>query len=142
MKKIKYILPLLILLFLCGCTKDKSPVKELSYTKLNEKLENKEDFILMIGATSCTHCDKFKLTLAEVKKRYKVTFYYIDVDKLSSEEESKLKSNFPYTGTPTTVNIINGVEVNSQSRIDGSLDYGVVKKRLIKWGYIKEDTNE
>ena len=96
----------------------------------------------MIGATSCTHCDKFKLTLAEVKKRYKVTFYYIDVDKLSAEEESKLKSNFPYTGTPTTVNIIDGVEVNSQSRIDGSLDYCVVKKRLLKWGYIKEDTNE
>lgn len=143
MKRIIYIICFFIIsLCLCGCGKTKDSVTEISFEKLNQKIENKESFILMIGAKSCSHCDMFKITLSEIIKKYKVTIYYIDVDNLSTEEKSELKNQFPYTGTPTTINIVNGIETNSQSRIDGALDYGIVKKRLIKWGYIKEEENE
>lgn len=132
------VLILVFVVFLYGL-KSASPVTEISFTELEQKIENKESFMLMIGAKTCPHCEKFKETITDVKKQYQFTLYYIDIDKLSDEQKSELKSHFPYTGTPTTINVVDGIEKNPQSRIDGALEYSIIKKRLISWGYIKED---
>lgn len=136
MKVLKIFLSVIICFILSGCSK--GSYKELTYQELMNKIDNKDSFVITLGAGSCINCDMFKDTIEEVNKKYKITTYYIDLDKLNEEEEGKLKSIFDFTGTPTTINLIEGVENSSLPRIKGRSDYLEIKEKLIKWGYIKE----
>ena len=137
MKKL-YLITLLIIssFFMSACSKN--GYKELSYKELIKKIENKDNFVLTLEAASCINCEIFKGTMTEITSKYKITTYYIDLDKLNEEEEKELRTLFSYTGTPTTVNIVEGMEKNSLSRIIGSSDYITIKEKLISWNYIKE----
>lgn len=132
----KCILLLLPFLILCGCSKKE--YQEITMETLLKKVEQKESFILFIGATSCTHCTSYKSTINEVVKDYDITIYYIDVDTLNSTQNSTLKSLTPYQGTPTTVFIKNGKEESTYQRIIGERDYDYVVNKLKRNGYIKK----
>lgn len=134
MKKI--MLLLLPILLLCGCS-GKS-YKEINIETLLKKVDKKETFILFIGAKSCSHCDGYKTTINEVIKDYDITIYYIDVDKLNKEEDSRLKKVAGYTATPTTVFIKKGKEESTYMRIIGERDYEYVVNKLHKNGFIKK----
>ena len=134
--KIKIMLVIIACILLTACKKDN--YVELSYKELNKKIENKDSFVLTISAKSCINCEIFKDTIKEINKKYNITTYYIDLDKLTSDEENTLKQLYLYTGTPTTINIISGKEENKLNRIIGSSDYLTIKERLINWSYIKE----
>lgn len=134
MKKILILLIIPILL-LCGCSK--KTYTEISYNDLKQKVENKEDFILFIGANSCAHCTSYKTTINSIVNNYNVEVYYIDVDNLSEKEDSYLKALAPYTGTPTTVFIENGKEKSIYSRVEGNMDYEYVVEKFKKNGYIE-----
>lgn len=135
MKKILMII--LPLLLISGCT-SKEVYNEVSYKKLNEMLENKESFVLVIGSSECSHCESYKLTMKDVVDKYKITINYIDIFKLSDTERAKLNNKFSYSGTPTTVFVEKGKEENAQfNRINGAKDYETIVKKLKKNGYIK-----
>lgn len=53
MKKV-LILMIVPLLLICGCSK--KTYTEISYDEFKQKIDNKESFILFIGAESCAHC--------------------------------------------------------------------------------------
>ena len=133
----KKVILLVIVFLLTGCVTDNG-YTEISYKELLEKLDNQENFVLTIEATGCSYCEKFEKTIVEINKKYSLDIKYIDMAKLNEEEKKYIKSIFPYTGTPTTINIVNGQEENSLSRIEGAKDYSYVKEKLIKWGYIEE----
>lgn len=134
MKKI-LILMIIPILMLCGCSK--KTYTEINYDNLKQKVENKEDFILFIGADSCSHCATYKTTLNSIIDEYNVDVYYIDIDKLSQSENSYLNALAPYTGTPTTVFIENGKEESPYNRIEGDMDYEYVVEKLKKNKYIE-----
>ncbi len=137
MKKIIMVLTILFLIFgLSGC-KPKT-YDEISYQELNQMLENKEDFILMLGAETCSACSAFKITLNKVIEDYGVDIKYLDNDKLSEEEHSKVLSKFYFSGTPTTVFVVKGKEKDTNDRIDGNQKYSKVVSILKEKGYIKE----
>ena len=69
-------------------------------------LDNKEDFILFIGSDTCSACQIYEGTLNNVIEEYNVDVKYVDLSKLSDKDESVLTSEFPITGTPTTVFIV------------------------------------
>lgn len=140
MKSIKILLTLIFIFMVTGCFNKGKGYTEISYEALMKKLDNKESFILMIGSSNCTHCDEFKLTLEEINKKYSINVQYIDIYKIKDDAEklANLKKISPYSGTPTTVNIVDGKEETILSRIEGSRDYSDTKDKLIKWGYIKE----
>ncbi|MDD3341787.1 MAG: thioredoxin domain-containing protein [Bacilli bacterium] len=123
-------------LFLLGCTK--TTYKEISMKELNTMIDTKESFALFIGATSCSHCDTYKGTLKKVIKDYDVEVYYIDIDNLSADENSTLKSIASYTGTPTTVFIENGKEKSAYSRIIGDRDYDYIVNKFKASEYIEK----
>lgn len=122
--------------FISACSK--GSYKEITYEELNKKMEKEESFILTLSAASCINCEVFKDTMTEINNKYKITTYYIDLDKLNEEQYEKIKKLFVFNGTPTTVNIVNGKENNLLSRIVGSSDYVKIKEKLINWNYIKE----
>lgn len=132
-KRILWILPFL---FLLGCGGNK--YKEITIETLAEKIEKKESCIVFIGAESCTHCKDYKTTINEVIKDYPITIYYIDVDKLSKEEQDKLNQIARYKATPTTVFIKNGKEESTYTRIVGARDYDYVVNKLQRNGWIKK----
>lgn len=99
--------------------------------------EKKQSFVLFIGSTECQHCDLYKETLNEVIKKYQIHITYIDISKLSNEEQNKLKTIVNYTGTPTTIFIENGEETSMYDRIDGNKAIDKVIEKLKKKGYIK-----
>ncbi len=112
--------------------------KEINYNTLIKMLSNDEEFVLFIGSETCSHCQKYKKTINRVIEDYKIKVYYIDILKLSEEENAYINSHFPYSGTPATLVIKNGAEYERQScRIEGAKDYDYTVERLKKAGIIK-----
>lgn len=132
----KLLLLCIPLLFLFGCSK--TNYTEITFKKLNTMVENKESFILFIGAESCTHCKTYKGTLKQVIQDYNVQVYYIDVDALSNDENSELKTIASYTGTPTTVFIEKGKEKSAYNRIIGDHNYDYIVNKFQNNGYIEK----
>ncbi len=138
MKKGLLIISTIVIIFcLSGC--GRVTYEEISYDKLNNMIEAKDDFILFIGSESCSACSSYKITLNKVIKKYHTDIKYLDISKLSDKESSELQARFPFSGTPTTIFITNGKEQNTYNRINGSEKYSNIVKKLTKNGYIKED---
>ena len=133
----KKILILICTIFLLsGCNSNKT-YHEISYKRLNEMIDNKESFVSMIGSETCSACKSYKVTLNEVISDYNIDVKYIDLSKLSDEEESILISNFSITGTPTTVFMTKGKEEDNYNRIVGNAKYSKIVYKLKENGYIK-----
>ena len=138
MKKIVILLCCLVLFVGCN-NKTKEPYQEVSYSELQTMIENKEDFVLVMGSRQCSHCASYKVTMTDVVNKYGVTIYYIDIYNLTDIELSKLNNKFSFTGTPTTVFVEDGEEKDPQfNRIDGAKDYEYIVNKLKDNGYIKE----
>ena len=115
---------------------DKHLIK-LSFDDLNDKLNNKDTFILVITQTNCSHCKEYKPNLKKVLADYDIYAYEIEQDTLTSEERKKLDKIIEISGTPTTVFIINGVEQTSTNRLIGPADETKLINRFKAMGYIE-----
>ncbi len=128
---------LVVIFFLVACSTIKT-YDEIGYKEISKMLDKKESFVLFIGSSDCPACDSYKGTLNEVIAKYNVDIKYIDLSKLSDKEESEITSKFPITGTPTTIFIEKGKEKDTYNRINGSVKYSKVVKKLKENKYIKE----
>ena len=137
MKKIIILGLAILCLGLVGCM-GPTTYDEISFNELMKKLDNKENFLLLIGAKSCTACQSFEPTINKVIKDYKLDIKYIDVDKISDSESDTLLSYFRFRGTPLIVFVENGEEKDSHKRIVGNQRYKKVVEKLKENKYIKE----
>ncbi len=135
MKKLFILIAIIFMLTGCG---GRSTYDEISYSDLNKMIDNKEDFILFIGSSSCSACAVYEVTLNDIIKEYNVDVKYIDLSKLSDQDESVLVSEFPITGTPTTVFVTNGDEKDTHNRINGSAKKSKIVEKFKENGYIKD----
>lgn len=55
-------------------------VKKIHLSEVQDKINNKEDFILYIGRESCPYCQKFAPKLAVAIQKTNQTVYYLDND--------------------------------------------------------------
>lgn len=133
MKKLLILIAIVFMLTGCG----KTTYDEISYSELNNMIDNKEDFILFIGSSTCSACAAYEITLNDIIKEYNVDVKYIDLSKLSDKEESALTSQFPINGTPTTVFITDGDEQDTHNRIDGNQKMSRIVSKFKENGYIK-----
>ena len=110
---------------------------ELKYDDVMEKFNNKEDFVLVISQTQCTHCISYKPVLRSVSKKYKIKTYYIDVDLLSDKETEELKKYVSYSDTPSTLFIKDGTESTRANRIVGEATEEKIVSKLKQNNFIK-----
>lgn len=110
---------------------------ELKYDAVMEKIKNKEDFVLVISQTSCTHCVSYKPVLKSVAKKYKIKTYYIDVDLLSDKETDEFKKYVSYSDTPATLFIKNGSESTRANRIIGEASEEKIVSKLKQNNFIE-----
>ena len=127
----------LIVAFIGDRLLSKSYLQEIKYSEVVEKVENKENFILLLSQTTCTHCMDFKPKLKKVANKYKITVYYLETDLLSKEENATLKERFSFRGTPQTLFVVDGEEKTAATRIDGDVSEEKIISKFKSNGYIK-----
>lgn len=111
----------------------------LSYQDLQNKIEKKEDFILLVSQSTCSHCATFKPKLIEITKEYGIDIYYIDYDKEDEETIDQFLDEYHLSGaTPTTIFIKNGQQESLLNRIEGDLSKEKVLDKLKKLGFIEK----
>jgi predicted bacteriocin transport accessory protein len=142
MKNLKIITIAVVCFLMTGCFGRLTTYKEINYNKFNKMVDNKETFILLIGSSTCSHCLEYKPTLERIIKRYQVKVYYIDISKLSDNDNDSLSNKISFTGTPTVVFFKNGVEGDGKTspeytRIVGNKNYDYSVKKFKSNGFIK-----
>lgn len=122
------------MLFLTGC--GRTSYDEISYSELQDLIDNKESFPLVIASATCSACNSYRPTLEKFIEKYNVDVKYIDLDKLTDKEESDLMNEFPITGTPTTIFVKNGEEKDTYNRIVGNKKFSQTEDAYRENGYI------
>ena len=110
---------------------------ELNYNELTTKIENKEDFVVCISRTTCSHCNDYKPKLRKVANKYKISIYYTDIDKYNKTDLEKFNKLISFDGgTPVTIFIKNGEEKTTATRIEGDVSTDKIIDKLKKNGFI------
>jgi len=136
MKKILMILFILGITLITGC--GNKGYTEVNYNELEQKLENKDNFVLVIGSETCGACANYEITMKKVINKNNVEIFYLDLHALSDDDYAKAYSKFVFQSTPTTVFIKDGKETTTYDRIIGSAGYNDVVEALKKHGMIGE----
>lgn len=110
---------------------------ELSYKELEEKINKKDSFILVFTQTNCSHCHEFKPILKRTLAKQELYAYEIVLDKLEKEDKTKINDIANVSGTPTTIFIKDGQEINTSSRIVGIAKEDKLVSKFRYLGYIK-----
>ncbi|NMB18210.1 MAG: thioredoxin family protein [Erysipelothrix sp.] len=71
---------LLVLLVLTGCQNNKEAINFVGLDEIKTKIENKDDFIFVVGLDTCPACLSYKPVLEEVNNKKDVEFYYLEMD--------------------------------------------------------------
>lgn len=142
----KFIL-LLLIICLCGCTKDKSFYIEdkfynssegytiLDKDEYNEKIKNKESFILFVFSPGCITSSNLSNLMSEFSTNNKISYYSINFEDI---EETNIKDYLEYY--PSVILIKNGKMVDFlESDKDQDLMYYESVDELTKWifSYVK-----
>lgn len=110
---------------------------ELNYNELESKIENKEDFVVCISRTTCSHCNNYKPKLRNVANKYKINIYYTDIDKYTKTDLEKFNNLISFDGgTPVTIFIKKGEEKTTATRIEGDVSTNKIIDKLKKNGFI------
>lgn len=82
----------------------------LSYQEYQSKIDNKEEFVVILSRESCSHCQNFLPVAKEFAEEKSLPMYYIDTDTFTESDwstfeksNSFLKKQAGNWGTPTTV---------------------------------------
>lgn len=131
------ILALITMFFISGCNNKLKTYETINYSTFLDKIEKKEDFILLIGSYQCSACALFKETIESVIKEYQVKVYYIDIANMSEDEISKLDAKTHYGKmTPVTVFFDQG-SLDTINKLEGAVSYNKVVEKFEKKGYIE-----
>lgn len=123
-------------LMLTGCEDDSNVVREIDYSEFEEKIDNKDSFILEVIQTGCSHCEEFSPRFKAVLKTNNLKAYSLNLYNLNNEERekfSKLTTNV--TGTPTVLFFKDGSETSI--KINGAVSNEKIEERLKDAGYIE-----
>ncbi len=117
--------------------KDDSKLNYISVSELQEKINNKESFMLVVSQTGCPHCEQYLPELESALKEYNFPAFVINLTNLNSEDAKTFSNMVKVTGTPTSIFYKNGEETTSLNRINGSVSKSNLVERLKSLGYIE-----
>ncbi|MBQ8681945.1 MAG: hypothetical protein IJ509_03435 [Bacilli bacterium] len=99
---------------------------QLTYAEYQEKVDNNEQFVLVIERATCSHCVTYMPIAEEFANTNELPMYYVDTDTFTEEDwsgftdsNSYLKKNSDSWGTPTTIVLAGDTAVDS---IEGTTD--------------------
>lgn len=134
-----FIIILVLVLLIVFLTRNNSNNNfiRLDYNEFKEKVDNKDNFVLCVSRTTCSHCNNYKPKLEKISNKYDIKIYYIEIDKFGNDGVDYFKDKFGFDGsTPTTLFIKNGEETTTANRIEGDVNIDVITQKLKTNGYI------
>ena len=134
MKKVKFLIIGLFMIFITGCN-NTNTITEINYSDLEKMINNKENFILEIVQTGCSHCEEFSPRFKAVLKTNDIEAYSLNLYNLTEEESDKFNELTTISGTPTVLFFENGKETSN--RIYGAVDNEKIEEHLKDGGYIE-----
>jgi predicted bacteriocin transport accessory protein len=136
---IALIIIIAILLIINIINPKKGELISLNYEQLSKKIDNKDNFILVVSQSTCSHCATYKPKLKTIAKNYNIDIYYIDYDKETEEIEKKFLNDYNLDGsTPITIFIKKGKQTNLFDRLEGDVSKEKAIAKFKKMGFIKE----
>ncbi|HOP65637.1 MAG TPA: thioredoxin family protein [Bacilli bacterium] len=108
-KYLKWIIILIILLmivFIPILSNKDAIYKDINYAKFEELLKNDNFTFLYIGSPTCGNCVIVKPYLKELKEKYSIDIYYLNISNLSSNQINKIEAlddNLSNFGTPAFI---------------------------------------
>lgn len=105
-------------------------VDTIKYSKYQDLVSSDDSFILIYGSNTCSFCNSFKETYAEVLdasdvNEDEVVTYYIDSSTYTEDQIESITSYYNISGTPYTLMFIDGELVN---QLDGEKQYTETKE--------------
>lgn len=131
------IIGILLVYKLAFKTEENSNLVNITATDLENKIKNKETFILVVSQTGCPHCEQYLPELNRTLKEVDLTASVINLTNLNSEEVAILNKYVNVSGTPATIFYHEGEETTTLNRISGYAPKTKIKERLKSLGYIK-----
>ena len=131
----KLLITLLGILTLTGCSSNK--IVDLTYNELEDKIKNKDTFILQITNDGCSACETFYPRFEEIIKDNDLTSYKVNLAKLGNNMNDFNKM-FNIKGTPTVIFINKGEEESTYDRIYGAVNNDKIIEKLKKQNYLKD----
>lgn len=117
---------------------NKGELIAINYKEFQNKIKNKESFILVVSASTCSHCAEYKPKLIKIAKKNKLNIYYIDYDLETNQDQKEFLDNNNLTGTtPITMFIKKGKQTSVFDRIEGDVSIEKATDRFKKLGFIK-----
>lgn len=113
-------------------------IEEINLTTLQDKINNKDKFVLVVTQTGCSHCIAYLPVLEEIGEEYHLKFYDINITNLSTDEKTDFNKIVRISGTPTTIFYTNGEEQSTTTRLVGEKTKDKIITRLKSEGYINE----
>ena len=90
--------------------KGEAGLHELTYAEYQEKIDNDEQFVVIVERATCSHCVTFMPVAEDFAKEEKVPMYYVDTDTFSQEDWEGFEESITFFkdangewGTPTTL---------------------------------------
>ncbi len=122
----------LVLFVLTGCSSSK--LSSITLDELNEKLSNKETFIIYFYQDN----SELEKTLNKVLKENDLSGYKFDTSKITNEEKNKLELQIAYEN-PSIAFIIKGKDSSKLSHVTSeSATVKDITERLKDMNFIKE----
>ncbi|MBQ6494487.1 MAG: hypothetical protein IJI49_00630 [Bacilli bacterium] len=117
---------------------NKGELIAINYKEYQNKIKNKDSFILIVSQSTCSHCAEYKPKLIKIAKKNKIDIYYIDYDLETSTDQKEFLDNNNLTGsTPITLFIKHGKQTSLFDRIEGDVSIEKVTDKFKKLGFIK-----
>lgn len=142
-KRVKFIcisgvilLVILIGLYLYSISNEKGQFISINYEQLEDKIEKKDSFVLVVSSSFCSHCAEYKPKVKNVAEDYGINIYYTDINLYSEEDSLDFNSSFGIDGTPITLFFIDGQEESVMSRINGDVSEDKLVSSLRKYKFI------
>lgn len=115
---------------------DTTQLISISVIDLENKVNQKESFVLVLSQTGCPHCEQYLPELDKALKEVNLNAYVINISDLDKENATKLNTYANVSGTPTTLFFHEGLETTSLNRISGYAPKAKIIERLKSLGYI------
>lgn len=85
-------------------------LQQLSYQEYQEKIDNKEHFVVILERATCSHCVTYMPIAEKFASDNKLPMYYVDTDTFTAEDWEGFEKSNSYLrkakgdwGTPTTL---------------------------------------
>ena len=136
-KLIVFLVSIICLIGLSGCTFQYKTYDKISYQQFIELKQQNESFPLVIGSSTCSACSYYQVTMETFIKKYNIHVYFIDLEELNEEETESLRIETSFDSTPTTIFYKDGQLTQYYNRLVGAGTLSDVKTIFKTNGYLK-----